>query len=413
MGFVLMPYNTVFKQKLDEIKKENRYREFITLSRVVGNLPYAIWHSPEDNFEKEVVVWCTNDYLGMSHHEKVLNAFKDAAITYGAGSGGTRNISGTLQPHVHLEKLVAELHQKELSLLFSSGYSANEGALSALSRAFDNMIIFSDEKNHASIIQGIRMGNAHKHVFPHNDMEALERLLNIYDIEHPKLIVVTSVYSMHGDFAPLEKLCELSKKYKALLYVDEVHAVGLYGEKGGGLSDHLGLSDQIDIIQGNFAKGYGVIGGYIAGSQDLVDYVRLTASNFIFTTSLPPSVAMASYASVKHLMEHAHEREMLWENVDRLKKLLSKTDIPYLKNDSHIVPIMINNALDCKNICKRLIQEFGIYVQPINYPTVKRGEEMIRVTITPFHTKAMIYELIHALQEVIYQPNENTLKKVA
>jgi 5-aminolevulinate synthase len=408
-----MPYESVYKKKLDKIKQENRYREFITLSRVVGNLPYAIWHSIDDNFEKEVVVWCTNDYLGMSHHPKVVDAFKEGALTYGIGSGGTRNISGTVYPHIMLEKQVAELHGKEAGLLFSSGYAANEGTLSTLSYAFENLVIFSDEKNHASIIQGIRAGNAQKHVFPHNDITVLEHLLGLYPLDHPKLIVVTSVYSMHGDFAPLEKLCELSKKYNALLYVDEVHAVGLYGEHGGGLSEHLGVADQIDIIQGNFAKGYGVIGGYIAGTASLVDYVRSSASNFIFTTSMPPALAIATCTSIKYLMENNREREILWENVDRLKKLLEKTDIPYIKNDGHIVAVTINNALDCKNICQRLIREYGIYVQPINYPTVKRGEEMIRLTITPFHTKSMIYELIHALQEVIYKPSDATLKEAA
>jgi 5-aminolevulinate synthase len=408
-----MSYESVFKKKLDKIKQENRYREFVTLSRVVGNLPYAIWHSLDDNFEKEVVVWCTNDYLGMSHHPKVVDAFKEGALTYGIGSGGTRNISGTAYPHILLEKKVAELHRKESALLFSSGYAANEGALSTISYAFNDLVVFSDEKNHASIIQGIRAGHAQKHIFSHNDMTDLEHLLKLYPLEQSKLIVVTSVYSMHGDFAPLEKLCELSKKYNALLYVDEVHAVGLYGEHGGGLSEHLGLTDQIDIIQGNFAKAYGVIGGYIAGTAALVDYVRCSASNFIFTTSMPPSIAIATYASIEYLMENNREREILWENVDRLKKLLEKTDIPYVKNDSHIIAVVIKNALDCKNICQRLIREYGIYVQPINYPTVKRGEEMIRLTITPFHTKSMIYELIHALQEVIYQPFDTSLQKAA
>ena len=407
-----MIYESVFKSKLDHIKQENRYREFVSLSRVVGNMPYAIWHDEED-FEKEVIVWCTNDYLGMSHHPKVLDAFKDGALTYGVGSGGTRNISGTLYHHGKLEELVAKLHSKEAGLLFTSGYTANEGALSAVIKAFDDMIVFSDEKNHSSIIHGVRSGGAQKHVFLHNDIDALERLLNLYPEDQPKLIVVTSVYSMHGDFAPLEKLCELSKKYNALLYVDEVHAVGLYGDSGAGLCEHLGLSDDIDIIQGNFAKAYGVVGGYIAATNAVVDYIRSSASSFIFTTSLPPSITLASYASVSYLMESQSERNLLWSNVALLKETLDKTNLPYLRNNGHIVPVLVNGALRCKSICKRLLHEFGIYVQPINYPTVKKGEEMVRITVTPYHTKSMIFDLVHALEEVLYKPTEDCLQKAA
>ena len=394
-------YDQTFKSHIQRIQDENRYREFVTLSRFVGNLPYAVWH--HDQSETDVVVWCTNDYLGMSHHPHVIQALKSAALNYGAGSGGTRNISGTTFPHVLLENQMARLHKKESALLFGSGYAANEGTLSALARAFDNLIIFSDEKNHASQIQGIRNGGAERKIFPHNDMDALEQMLKDQPYDRPKLVVVVSVYSMLGDFAPLQTLCDLCERYNALLYVDEVHAVGLYGEDGSGRVAQLGLTDRVDIIQGNFAKGYGVIGGYIAAKADLVDYIRLTASAFIFTTSLPPAICMAALASVQYLETHPHERAVFWQKVTLLKNTLDQYRIPYHKNDGHIVPIIIGDAKKCRSVCFELLHDYYIYTQPINYPTVAVGSEMIRLVVTPYHTDQMIVDLCKALSHILHK----------
>ncbi|CAO5675868.1 MAG: 5-aminolevulinate synthase [Holosporales bacterium] len=395
-----MPYEHLLSVKLQQIRDENRYRKFVALSRIVGNLPYATWHNKESNEEQEVIVWCTNDYLGMSHHKEVLQAFKEGCLTYGVGSGGTRNISGTAHPHVMLEQTMADLHKKEAGLLFVSGYAANEGALSSLANILGDAVIFSDEKNHASIIQGIKLSKCEKRVYAHNDMAQLEEMLKEYPIEKPKIIVVVSVSSMRGDFAPLRELCALKKKYNALLFVDEVHAVGMYGPRGAGLISHFELEDDVDIIQGNFAKGYGVIGGYIAASSIIIESIRLHASSFIFTTSIPPAVALASQASVKHLAENDQERQMLWKRVKMLKKALSETTVNFVENESHMVPVIIGDAKKCLIFCYRLLNEHGIYVQPINYPTVPIGQEMIRLTVTPFHTEDMILELVESLQKI-------------
>jgi len=394
----MIDYKTLFREKLQTLKAEHRYRTFANLERLVGEAPYALWHKGPEEIKK-VIVWCSNDYLGMSHHPEVVGAFLEAAQKYGAGSGGTRNISGTHSNHVDLEKTVAHLHQKEAGLVFGSGYAANEASLSALGEGLSDCVILSDEKIHASMIQGIRHSRCEKYVFKHNDVEDLEKKLASLDINRPKIIAFVSVYSMDGDIAPIHKIAALSKKYNAFTYLDEVHAMGIYGDKGQGVAGSLGLSDQIDIIQGNFAKAYGVVGGYITGPYEIVDYVRSYASGFIFTTSLPPAVAAAAEKSIEVLREDSSCREKLWENVSYLKAKLQETSLPVIGSESHIVPVVVGDAHLCRLITKELLETHGIYVQPINYPTVPRGQERLRLTITPAHTFKMVDDLVAALEQ--------------
>ncbi len=394
----MMNYNAFFKEKLQALKAENRYRVFTNLERLVGEAPYALWH--HNGLKQKVVVWCSNDYLGMSHHPDVVDAFCKAAHAYGVGSGGTRNISGTHNKHVRLEETVADLHCKESGLIFSSGYAANEATLCALGEGIPDVIFLSDDKNHASMINGIRHSHAEKLVFRHNDLYDLEQKLASLDISRPKIIAFVSVYSMDGDISPVQKISALAEKYNAMTYLDEVHAVGIYGSRGEGVAGQLGLSDKIDIIQGNFAKAYGVVGGYIAGSNEIIDYVRSYASGFIFTTSLPPAVAVAAKRSIEILRDDSSYREKLWQNVFLLKSLLRKTAIHFNDSASHIVPIIVGDAALCKQFSEELLESFGIYAQPINYPTVPKGQERLRLTVTPAHTSEMIHELVDALEKV-------------
>ncbi len=393
----MFDYHAFLSSQLQNLKNEGRYRIFRDLERNVGKTPYSLWRDANEN-KKEISVWCSNDYLDMSHHPKVIETSIKACSELGAGAGGTRNISGTAHPHILLEKEIASLHNKESALLFNSGYAANEATLNTLARTFSNCIVLSDEKNHASMINGILNSKVEKYVFRHNDMDDLESALMAYDINRPKIIAVVSVYSMDGDFAPLEKLCELSEKYNAFLYVDEVHAVGIYGSQGAGLSEYLGLTDKIDIIQGNFAKAYGVIGGYISGRKNIVDYVRSSAAGFIFTTSLPPSSTMGALASVQHLRQDRSAPKKLLENAEYLKQHLKDSFIPFEHSDSHIVPVVIGNASLCRDLCDVLLNVYGIYLQPINYPTVPRGKEMVRITVTPSHTKEMIDHFVQCFE---------------
>ena len=393
-----MSYDNFFEQELNVLKSEERYRVFANLERHANNSPVATWHSA--NGPKPVVVWCSNDYLGMSHHPSVIEAAVQATKAYGAGSGGTRNISGTAHLHVELERTIADLHEKEAGLVFTSGYVANEAALSTLAKGLPNCVAFCDEKIHASMIQGISHSRVPKHVFSHNNLDELRQQLEQYDKEQPKIIAFVSLYSMEGDFAPIEVICDLAKEYNALTYLDEVHAVGIYGKGGAGLANALNQHHRIDVIQGNFAKAYGVIGGYITGSKSLVDYVRSLASGFIFTTSFPPMVASAATTSIKVLQEADDLREKLWDNVNLLKSLLAKTQVNYHNTPSHIVPVVIGDAKACKDFTDALLHDFGIYVQPINYPTVPRGEERLRLTVTPFHTKEMIHDMVNALSSL-------------
>jgi 5-aminolevulinate synthase len=393
-----MAYDHIFSQHLQALKVEGCYRVFADLERLVGEAPYAVWHSPEG--KKKVIVWCSNDYLGMSQHPEVIEAMKEAAERYGTGSGGTRNISGTAHSHVILEKEVADLHGKEKGLIFTSGYNANEATISALAQGLPNCVVLSDEKNHASIIQGIRSGRCERRIFRHNDLNDLRENLKSLDPARPKIIAFISVYSMDGDIAPIEGIIELAKEFNAITYLDEVHAVGLYGPQGAGVAAQYGLQNRIDIIQANFAKAYGVIGGYITGSAPLVDYVRSVASGFIFTTSLPPGVVAAAHKSISILRQDNTIRNQLWHNVEMLKERLEKGTIPFQRADSHIVPVVVGNAAQCYNVSCLLREEFGIYVQPINYPTVPRGQERLRLTVTPSHTPEMIRYLVDALEDI-------------
>lgn len=393
----MIDYKELLINAVDNIKKEGRYRNFINVARQVGNTPRAL----NTKTKQDITMWCTNDYLGMSHHPKVLKASIDAIMKMGAGSGGTRNIGGTNTPIIALEQEIADLHSKDSALIFTSGYIANDATLSTLARLLPNCVFFSDEENHASIIEGIRRSKAEKHIFRHNDVEHLEELLANVDINRPKIIVFESAYSMDGTVSPMEEICHLAKKYNALTYLDEVHTVGLYGERGAGMSNKLGVADKIDIIQGTLAKAIGVLGGYISASADIIEAVRSYASGFIFTTSLPPSVTKAAIASIKHLKTHNLERQQLQKQVVYTKQRLLENKINIIDNESHIIPILINDPVKAEKASQRLLNEFNIYLQHINYPTVKRGTERLRITPTPFHTNKMIDHFVNSLKVVL------------
>ena len=394
-----MDYLNFFETALHTIKAEGRYRVFQELERCAGDFPYAIRHKATGNPEK-VTIWCGNDYLGMGQHPLVLEAIHQTVDRLGAGSGGTRNISGTTHPHVLLEQALADLHDQEAALVFTSGYVANETTLSTLGRSLPNCVLLSDAHNHASMIEGIRHSQAEKVIFRHNDAQDLEHHLRQLPLERPKIVCFESVYSMEGDIAPLKSLVEVSKKYHALVYLDEVHGVGMYGHKGGGIAQQEDLSSMIDITQGTLGKAYGLIGGYIAGKAALVDFVRSKAPGFIFTTSLPPALAAGALASVQHLKSSLSERQKHQENVAYLKEKMLEKDIPVLRNDSHIIPVMIGDAQRCKGVAERLLEDYQIYVQPINYPTVPKGTERLRLTPSALHTFQMADHLITALCEI-------------
>lgn len=389
-------YDARFTQALDAIRTEGRYRVFTDLERHVGKFPRALSHRTG----KEVVVWCANDYLGMGQHPVVLNAMRDTIDLMGAGAGGTRNISGTHHRIVELEETLAELHQKEAALVFTSGYVANEAALSTIGAMLDDCVIFSDAQNHASMIHGIRQSGAEKKIFRHNDVEHLAKLLAATDARRPKVIAFESVYSMDGDIGPIKEICQLARAYNALTYLDEVHAVGMYGERGAGIAEREGLMQEVDIIQGTLAKAYGVIGGYIASRAPIVDMVRSYAPSFIFTTSMPPAVAAGAHASIRYLMQSSSERESHQANARALKAMLEQAGIPVLSCPSHIVPVMVGDAALCKKASDMLLEDFDIYVQPINYPTVRKGTERLRFTPTPLHTEQMMRDLRDALVSV-------------
>lgn len=394
-----MDYENFFKNVISKIKAEGRYRVFIDILRNVQKFPKATRFA-SNLIDDQVTVWCSNDYLGMGQNQRVIKAMKTALDTCGAGSGGTRNISGTTHYHVLLEKELADLHNKEASLLFTSGYISNEATLSTLASTLPNCYVFSDELNHSSMIQGIRSSGANKIIFKHNDIDDLKNKISSIDLNYPKIIAFESVYSMDGDIAPIEKIANIAKDYNALTYLDEVHAVGMYGERGGGISQELGISDQIDIIEGTLAKAYGVMGGYITGSKYIVDTVRSFASGFIFTTSIPPSIAAGAIESVKHLKVSVEERNRQKKAVKELKEKLLRTNIPIVHNQSHIVPILVGDPELCKKASDLLLKDYKIYVQPINYPTVPRGTERLRVTPTPLHNSEMINYFIDSIEKV-------------
>ena len=392
-------YNQHFETCIAGVKQEGRYRTFATLDRVCGRFPKAMLHM-DDGTAKEVTLWGSNDYLGMGQHRKVLDAAKAAIDNSGAGAGGTRNISGTTPYHVELEASVADLHGKEAGLVFSSGYVANEGALSTLGKLLPDAVMFSDALNHASMIHGIKGGKFETHVFKHNDLEDLERLLKVVDIDRPKIIAFESVYSMEGDIAPIEEICDLADRYNAMTYCDEVHAVGIYGPRGGGVAEERGLMDRIDIIEGTFGKAYGAMGGFITGTVAVIDAIRSFAAGFIFTTSLPPAVLAAAHASVEHLKVSGIERARLHKNVRLFKGLLDQTDLPYMKGESHIVPLVVGEANCCREVANMLMNEYDIQAQANNYPTVPRGTERLRLNATAAHSEEDIRRFAGILDDL-------------
>jgi len=392
----MFDYNAAFEKQVEQIKAEGRYRNFVGLQREAGNFPMAFWGT----LKKQVVMWCINDYLGMSQHPKVIESAAQAILNNGVGSGGTRNIGGNNRAIVELEQEIADLHHKEEALVFTSGYVSNDASLTTLSKIMPDLIYFSDESNHASMIAGVRNSRAEKHIYRHLDVVHLEQLLKSVDINKPKMIVFESAYSMDGLISPIGEICELAKKYNSMTYIDEVHSVGLYGNRGAGIANMLGFEDKIDIIQGTLAKAYGVIGGYIAGKSSLIDAIRLTASGFIFTTSLPPAITDAARVSIRYLKDSSTERERHQSVISKVKKSLKMAGIQVLENQSHIIPIIIGDPELARKASQLLIEKHNIFVQHINFPTVPRGTERLRITPTPGHTQEMIVNLTNALVSV-------------
>ncbi|MGB0192820.1 MAG: 5-aminolevulinate synthase [Candidatus Micropelagos thuwalensis] len=393
-----MNYDRYFNRAIEALHEEGRYRIFTDLARQVGRFPKALDYS--HNPPREITVWCSNDYLGMGQNQHVTTAMKHAIETLGAGAGGTRNISGTHHLIIELETELADLHNKEGALVFTSGYVSNEATISTLGRVLPDCLILSDELNHASMIAGVKNSGATKRIWRHNDLEHLEQLLKKAGELRPKLIAFESVYSMDGDIAPIKEICNLAKRYNALTYLDEVHAVGMYGKRGGGIADQLELMERVDIIEGTLAKAFGIMGGYVTASSTIIDTIRSYAPGFIFTTSLPPAIAAGATASIRHLKTANDLREKHQEQVAKLKAKLTEAKLPILPTETHIVPLMVCDPVLCKAASDRLMEKHGIYIQPINYPTVTRGTERLRITPSPLHDDAMIDELVNAATEV-------------
>ena len=392
-----MDYEQFFREQLGDLKAEGRYRVFADMARLAGRFPRALWHERPDAEPREVTIWCSNDYLGMGQHPAVIDAMQAAIAAHGAGAGGTRNISGTTHNHVLLERELAAWHGKQSALLFTSGFVSNEATLGVLAKQLPNAVVFSDAQNHASMIAGIRNSRAEYQIFHHNDAAHLRELLAKADRNRPKIVAFESVYSMDGDIAPIAALCGVAQEFGALTYLDEVHAVGMYGPTGAGIAERERLAHRIDVIEGTFAKAFGLIGGYIAGSAALVDFVRSFAPGFIFTTALPPSIVAGIRASLGTLREASALRARHQERALRLRSRLIEAGLPVIANQSHIVPVLVGEPNACKAISDRLLRGFGHYAQPINYPTVPKGTERLRLTPAPQHDDAMIEDLVRAL----------------
>jgi len=393
-----MNYDAYFADALARLRDERRYRIFADLERLAGRFPRAIWHSPHG--PRDVIVWCSNDYLGMGQHPKVIGAMVETATRMGTGAGGTRNIAGTNHPLVDLERELADLHRKEAALVFTSGYVSNETGISTIAKLLPNCLILSDELNHNSMIEGVRQSRCEKQIFRHNDMAHLEELLRTAEPGRPKLIVFETLYSMDGDVAPTDRICDLAERYRAMTYADEVHAVGMYGPRGGGQAEQQGTMARIDVIEGTLAKAFGCLGGYITASSALCDAVRSYAPGFIFTTALPPPICAAATAAIRHLKASSFERERHQERAARVKSVLNAAGLPVMPNDTHIVPVFVGEPDKCKEATDLLLAEYGIYIQPINYPTVPKGSERLRITPTPYHEDAVINALAEALVDV-------------
>jgi 5-aminolevulinate synthase len=403
-----MNYEDFFRQQINDLRRQGNYRVFADLERQAGHFPQATHYRGRDR--APVTVWCSNDYLGMGQHPSVLSAMHEALDRCGAGAGGTRNIAGTNHYHVTLEHELADLHGKGAALLFNSGYMSNWATLTTLAARIPNCVVLSDEANHASMIEGVRHSRAEKRIWRHNDPEHLRKLLSELDPGRPALVAFESVYSMDGDIAPIAEICDAADSFGAMTYLDEVHAVGLYGSHGGGISERDGVAHRLTVIEGTLAKAFGVVGGYIAASSVLCDFVRSFASGFIFTTAVPPAVAAGAVASIRHLKVSQTERARQQTQVAKLRQGLDAIGVPHYANPSHIVPVIVGDPVMCKQISDRLLDEFAIYVQPINYPTVPRGTERLRITPSPLHTDADIQHLVDALG-VIW--SEMSLRKAA